>query len=396
LGLFETRSLNFKNVIVVDVNEGLLPSLNIYEPLIPREVMIKLNLDRLELEEEIQRYGFMRLISAAQNVHLIYQQNSDCTRSRFLEELIWEQEERLEEIGAVDIIRGSFEVSVEKKQRVIPKTVAMVNFLKNFRFSASSINTYLQNPYLFYCRYVLGLKVTDDLLEDPESRHIGIFIHDLLQDAFGGFIGKKPVLDANFRKYFQKTYEARFENVFGKSGRRDTFLMETVLKTRLDRFLDQEALRCESDVKQVLYVERKFDDVISLGGNQVHLTYRVDRVDEMTDGSILILDYKTGGMDPMPKDMPVDVTLTRETIRDHVKSFQMPLYVHYLRKQFPSREVNSALYHLRTMSAEYFLGKAQIKNTEGILDNYLKALDFIMAEIYNLKVPFVDDPVDIR
>ncbi len=61
LGLFETRALNFKNVIVVDVNEGLLPSLNIYEPLIPREVMIKLNLDRLELEEEIQRYGFHAL-----------------------------------------------------------------------------------------------------------------------------------------------------------------------------------------------------------------------------------------------------------------------------------------------------------------------------------------------
>ena len=266
LGLFETRGLNFKNVIVVDVNEGLLPNLNIYEPLIPREVMIKLNLDRLELEEEIQRYGFMRLISAAQNVHLIYQQNSDRTRSRFLEELIWEKEERSGSIGAVDIIRGAFEVSVEKKQRVIPKTAAMVDFLKSFKFSASSINTYLQNPYLFYCRYVLGLKVTDDLLEDPESRHIGIFIHDLLQEAFGGFVGKKPVLDAHFRKYFQKIYESRFAAVFGKAGRSDTFLMETVLKTRLERFLDQEALRCETDVKQVLYVERRFEDVISLEG----------------------------------------------------------------------------------------------------------------------------------
>jgi hypothetical protein len=163
LGLFETRGLNFKNVIVVDVNEGLLPSLNIYEPLIPREVMIKLNLDRLELEEEIQRYGFMRLISAAKEVHLIYQQNSDRTRSRFLEELIWEQEERMGKIGAVDIVRGAFEVSVERKQRAIPKTPAMVDFLKSFRFSASSINTYLQNPYLFYCRYVLGLKIKDDL-----------------------------------------------------------------------------------------------------------------------------------------------------------------------------------------------------------------------------------------
>jgi hypothetical protein len=348
------------------------------------------------LEEEIQRYGFMRLISAAQNVHLIYQQNSDRTRSRFLEELIWEKEERSGAIGAVDITRGAFEVSVEKKQRVIPKTKGLVDFLKGFKFSASSINTYLQNPYSFYCRYVLGLKVTDDLLEDPESRHIGIFIHDLLQEAFGGFVGKKPVLDERFRKYFQKIYESRFAAVFGKAGRSDAFLMETVLKTRLERFLDQEALRCETDVKKVLYVERRFEDVINLGKEEVRLTYRVDRVDEMMDGTILILDYKTGSMDPKPKELPANVTLTREYIRDHVKSFQMPLYVHYLRKQFPGREVNSALYHLRTMSLDRFLSTAQIKDVEKILEGYFKALDFIMAEIYNLEMPFIDDAVDIK
>jgi len=53
LGLFETRSLNFENVIIIDVNEGILPSLNIYEPLIPREVMINLDISRIEKEEEI-------------------------------------------------------------------------------------------------------------------------------------------------------------------------------------------------------------------------------------------------------------------------------------------------------------------------------------------------------
>jgi ATP-dependent helicase/DNAse subunit B len=383
-------------VIVVDVNEGLLPHLNIYEPLIPREVMIELDLDRLELEEEIQRYEFMRLISAAQNVHLIYQRSKDRARSRFLEELIWEKEERSGSIGTVDIVRGAFEVSVEKKQRVIPKTKGLVDFLKNFRFSASSINTYLQNPYAFYCRYVLGLKVTDDLLEDPESRHVGIFIHDLLQQAFAGFVGKKPVLDARFREYFKKIYESKFAAVFGQALRSDTFLMETVLKTRLEQFLDQEALRCERQVKQVLYVERRFEDVISLGGEQVHLTYRVDRVDEMMDRTILILDYKTGSMDPMPKDIPADGTLSREYIRDHVKSFQMPLYVHYLRKQFPGREVNSALYHLRTMSVEKFLKDVQMKDVEKLLDGYFQALDFTMAEIFNLEIPFIDDPVDIK
>jgi len=399
LGLFETRALNFKNVIVVDVNEGLLPSLNIYEPLIPREVMIKLDLDRLELEEEIQRYGFMRLISAAQKVHLIYQQNNDRTaRSRFIEELIWEQEQRQGRIGSVPIIRGSFKVGVERKQRSIPKTPAMVQYLKDFKFSASSINAYLRNPYAFYCQYVLGLRPKEDLLETPESRHIGTFIHGLLQDAFKRFVAKKPLLDEDFRKIFQKIYAAKFAEVFGRTQRSDTFLMETVLKARLERFFNIETLRCANEVKQVLYVEKKFEEILTLGGQGVHMTYRVDRVDEMIDGTILILDYKTGSVEPKVRDTGnfESVDLSREYIRDHIRSFQMPLYTHYVRRQFPGIAVNSALYYLRTMSLDLFLAPSQIASSEELLAGYFKALDFIMAEIFNLEIPFVDDPVDIK
>ena len=32
----------------------------------------------------------------------------------------------------------------------------------------------------------------------------------------------------------------------------------------------------------------------------------------------------------------------------------------------------------------------------GPVEGYFKALDFIMAEIFNLEIPFVDDPVDIK
>ena len=39
LGLLESRSLSFDNVIIMDVNETLLPKLKINEPLIPREII---------------------------------------------------------------------------------------------------------------------------------------------------------------------------------------------------------------------------------------------------------------------------------------------------------------------------------------------------------------------
>ena len=74
----------------------------------------------------------------------------------------------------------------------------------------------------------------------------------------------------------------------------------------------------------------------------------------------------------------------------------MPLYVYYLRKQFPGREVNSVLYHLRTMNIEKFLEGTPMGDMDAHLNGYFKALDFIMAEIYNPEIPFIDDPVEIK
>ena len=174
--------------------------------------------------------------------------------------------------------------------------------------------------------------------------------------------------------------------------------METVLKTRLERFLDLEALRCEKDVSRVLYIERKFDDIISLPSGDLHMTCRVDRVDEMTDGGIMVIDYKTGSVDPMPADISgVDESmLSREFIRDRVRSFQLPLYVYYLQRHFPGRAINSFLYHLRTMSIDKFFKDGRGQDIDQLMTAYLKALDLIIAEIYNPEIPFTDDPVDIK
>ncbi len=392
LGLFETRALNFKNVIVLDVNEGVLPSLSIYEPLIPREMMIKLNLDRLELEEEIQRYGFMRLISSAQNVYLIYQHNTDKVRSRFVEELIWEQERRRENLGSVEIIRGAFEVSVQRNSRSVVKTKEILDFLSSFTFSASSINTYVRNPYKFYCQYVLGLKQKDNLLEDPQGRQIGTFVHNLFEQTFKGFIGQKPVIDEAFKKYFYKVYETRFAENFARSKRSDMFLMESVLRTRLERFLKEEAERCQQ-VEKILYIERKFEQILTLAGRQLRFSYRVDRVDQMQDGSILILDYKTGPIDPMPKSPQVieNLDLTRANIVGSIYSFQMPLYAQYFHGEYPNQRVDAVLYHLRTMELNYFLRKYPLEEIPRILSVYNYALEAVVREIFNPDVPFVDD-----
>lgn len=395
LGLFETRSLNFENVIVLDANEGVLPSLKIYEPLIPREVMVSLNLDRLELEEEIQRYQFMRLISSAKNVHVVYQESKEKERSRFVEELVWEKEKEQKKIGVVKAERATFLTKPTMIERRVKKTPAMIELLRNHVYSASSVNTYVRNPMEFYYKYVCGLEEKEDLLDEPEAKNVGTFIHELLEHSFYPFLNKKPEITGVFEKRFWDAFEEKFEQVFGPNLGSESFLLKAVLKERLSRFIENEKDNEARRVNKILYLENSFEDTVSLSCGPIRFRYIVDRVDELADGTVMIIDYKTGSVDVMPK--PVEriegLPLSRETIRDNVKSFQIPLYFHYLDKNFKDKPINAALYNLRTLKISKFIeeGAADRKKVNNV---YLRSLDFVLSEILDVDEDIVEDRSD--
>jgi hypothetical protein len=396
LGLLETRSLNFENVIIMDVNEGVLPSLSVHEPLIPREVMISLGLDRLELEEEIQRYQFMRLISSAKNVHLVYQESKDKEKSRFIEELIWEEQKAREKVVLPAVTQPNFRVDITPAQKIVYKTPEIIEFLKKHTYSASSINMYLRNPMEFYTNYVLALREQEDLLDEPEARHVGTFIHELLEDAFKPFLGKAPKIDKAFRAHFENIFETKFEEVFSKTMKSDSFLLRSIIIERLNQFLDHEQFSSERQVEKILYLENRFADVVSLPAGDIKFRYVVDRVDKMKDGTVMIVDYKTGSVDQMPKALGQIMTmpLSRQTIFENVKSFQIPLYFHYLNKQFPDAPINAALYNLRTLELHKFIDSKTNADRESINKAFLNALNFILEEILNPDIGFIDDPLE--
>jgi len=392
LGLFETRALNFDEVIVMDVNEGLLPHLNIYEPLIPRDVMIGLNLDRLEQEEEIQRYQFMRLLSAAKTVHLVYEESRDKARSRFVEELVWEHQKDRSSLEPPATCRPSFNVEVAAQHLEVVKTPQMIEKLKKHRFSASSINTYLWSPIEFYYQYVLGLREREDLLEEPENRQVGTFVHQVLEEAFKGFVGKTPVIDKAFQAHFKKLVDRHFDETLGRSMRSDAFLLKSVLDMRLHRFIEHEATSPDRRVQEIVSVEQSYYERIALSCGELEFVYKLDRVDRLHDGTLMVIDYKTGSVDPMPKDISRIETmdLSRESIFEHLHSFQIPLYFFYLVKHHPDQRINAALYNLRTLELKKLIDQKMQAPLEQIELAFMRALDYIMCEILNPDVPFRD------
>ncbi|MBF0486059.1 MAG: PD-(D/E)XK nuclease family protein, partial [Candidatus Omnitrophica bacterium] len=370
------------------------PKLDIRSSLVPREVMISLKLDRLELEEEIQRYQFMRVISSAKNVHLVYQERPDKERSRFIEELVWEEEKKRNARMDFPVERAAFAVQINPQLRSVPKTPALLDFLGSFRFSATSINTYLKNPYEFYASYCLGLKENEDLLDEPDGRQIGNFIHELLKEAFTPLLKKPFVMDEEASQRLNKLFEKKFEAEFTRSMRSDAFLLKAVIAHRLKVFMDKEQDRAPL-VSQILHIEQAFESAIPLSGRAVRCYSVVDRVDLLKDGTVCLIDYKTGGNDRLPKkDFDASGGLSRELIFKDVSSFQMPLYYYFLSMAYPQARIQTQLYHLREARLEAF-PKAPVAAHEEFLKPYLKALDFLITEIMDPQKPFIDDDLAI-
>ncbi|MFH1094057.1 MAG: PD-(D/E)XK nuclease family protein [Candidatus Omnitrophota bacterium] len=395
LGLFETRALSFDNVIIMDVNESVLPRLSANEPLVPRPVMISLGLDRLEEEEGIQRYQFMRLINSAKNVHLIYNDSPDKPRSRFIEELVWEEEKTSKCMNTELVPRAVFKCEVMRKVGSIQKDDKINDLLKDFRFSASSINVYLKCPIQFYYRYVLGLREKENLLDELESREIGTFVHELLEDMFRMFINKTPVIGPAFKKKFFAEFESRFVKVFSRRMKSDAFMIEQILKYRLERFLANEAENPDRKIEAIEALEQDIEKKIRLKNRTVNLLCRIDRIDRKNHENIIVLDYKTGSSDDIPagfKSLQKAVDSPgRNVIKNTVKSFQLPLYLYCVQEQYPAQIITAALYNLRTLKLDQFPKVRDYGQKDQIMRLCLEMLSYIIDEIHDQNVPFEAD-----
>ncbi|MFA5392963.1 MAG: PD-(D/E)XK nuclease family protein [Candidatus Ratteibacteria bacterium] len=395
LGLFEVRGLAFQEVIVIDANESILPRLRLSEPLIPRDVMISIGLERYGLEEEIQRYQFHSLLAPARNVYLVYDGNLKKEKSRYLEEINWKKQQETVSLEEPPARKAFFNVQAEAVKSTIGKNPDMITFLRDFRYSASSVDTYLQCPLMFYYRYVLGLREKEELLEEPESKEIGIFVHVLLEEAYQGFLGKKPVIDEKFRMFFLDMMAERFKTGFQKTIKAGDFLVRQLLRQRLEKFLDYE--RENREVGEIVSLEQGLEGEVESSGRVFKFGYKVDRIDRLPDGRLLVIDYKTGAERKVPAVKKLELMeLNRKSIREAVNSFQLPLYIDFIEKKYKAAGTTAALYYLRKINLVEFPGKEYLPQKEQIMGQCLRALKYILSEIINPAVNFCPDEDSCR
>lgn len=394
LGLNQTHSLNFENVVILDVNEGKLPNIPQIEPLIPKEVLISLKINRAEKEEEIQRYQFMRLISGAKRVHLIYRDDDETERSRYIEELVWKKQKDLVKPANIDVLPVSvnaFKFAALPSKNVIEKTSSMAEMIKGMRFSATRIDCYMNCPKRFYYQYVLKLSEKEDIPEEMESVDVGDFLHKLLYEAYKGFVKEKPVISKEFKKTFYAKFEKMFNETFLRKMKSDSFMLKEVMIARMESFLSCESAR---GVEKILSLEQEYNGKIKTSSNAFEFVAKVDRVDVLQGGELLIVDYKTGAIKKPSKDIEALRNASgREAIKKAVVSFQLPIYMEVLSKieEFFGRAFNAALYGIRDTELISLWKNENESERKELTALYAKLLRDILEEAIDPKVPFLPD-----
>lgn len=350
LGPLETRGLSFSRVVFMDANESSLPRVRAQEPLLPREVMLALGLDRSGAEEEIQRYHFRRLVAGARQVHLVYSRDPRLEPSRFLEGLAWECQRASGSGEKPPVKAATFRLEKCPSPPAIPRFPELVGFLENFSYSPTSLDDYLACPCRFYYRHVLGLGESDELSDEPDGRAIGVFLHRFLAEFFRPFLGGRPAHDDEFRRRFNTALEKAFRRELSGRIRSGDFLVLAVLRHNLGRFLDQEAARPPAEI---ISLEEGFRERLAVGGRTVMFRCRADRIDRPAGGGLVVIDYKSGGPGEIPRIRPealagLSENAGRLEVRAAIRSFQLPLYAFFAQRRYRAADVRAAYCDLRS------------------------------------------------
>ena len=201
MGLLETRNLDFRNVIMLSVNEGQMPKGDKRASLIPYTLRVAYGMTTIEREVSLYAYYYYRLMQRAESITFLYNSSTDAGNkgemSRFMLQTLAEkddlfgkdQEIALRAFTTINETKKVEPLRVNKSSEVMEKLYACFN--DEHILSPSAIITYMKCPLKFYLNYVAGLRPEDEVSDDIDKPMFGTILHDAMHHLYLPY-EKKP------------------------------------------------------------------------------------------------------------------------------------------------------------------------------------------------------------
>ncbi len=336
------KGLEFPHVFVTRVASASFPSGHserLFE--FPRELgrgraLFQADSKELHYEEEL-RVFYVAITRARDSLTLSARRarGKDPVPPRYLRSLaqkkelasfLWRREAREYRVDVDAVAVAAATVSAVTPWVLLPPRVP----LQGVPLSASAIETYERCPLQFKIARDWNLPA-----EPAAPMQFGAAVHTVLHDYFGAM-----------RQGGARTQEqvlAKFREEMGKGLYDDPLQRELYEKQGVEQLAAFLATHAAAPVPKVLDTERKFRVEIS----GVTVVGRVDRLDQIDEKRVRIVDYKTG----RPRDQ-----------EDADKSLQLSLYAIAARDAWGADPASLVFYNLDTNSAvETFRSPAQLQ-----------------------------------
>ncbi len=348
MGLLETRAVNFKAVIIVDFNEGVVPKRSLKDKFLSTAVKKYAKLPTIKDRENLQKYYYEKLIFKASYVAISYVHNDTSQISRFAHELF-------------NDYKFSNEVADSKYEHILYKKHKLSHFnrdidldidLSTLTWSATSLKTFLECKRRFYLKHLIHIK-EHHFSAKPQGFELGSIIHKILEEFY---IENRCVDEKS---------EEKLNILFNKYKKENAFLLLDleIWKRKLKKFLELEKSRFETGLS-VFSLEKTFN--IEYKG--IKLKGVIDRIDKGKN-VYEIIDYKTSSV------LKVDTLKTYEKSSD----FQLEFYFLALKDEIKENSLLEPYY--------YDLNKMKLLK-ESVLEQKLELLDEILKDLKTTNVKF--------
>ena len=377
MGILESRAIDFENLIILGLTEGVFPKKNPPMTFIPFNLRKGYELPTIDNQDSIFAYYFYRLIHRAKNIKLIYTTNKALTEesemSRFLQQLVYEYPGKIIQQSALQQINIQ-----ERRELIAEKNDKVQEILDDWKngdkkLSPSALSEYLLCPLKFYYKYILKISESEELEEDLSGRVFGNIFHEVIQNIFEDFIGKEVTKEDIYRIIKDKeNIKIKLQEAFDKEFKTDTstrklyqdlqgknILVFEIIFKYIIQLLKIEANRAPFTI---IGLEKEVKATVDTNFGTIHLGGKIDRVDKKGK-EIIIADYKTGRAEN--SFIKIEDLFNQKT-HDKTKAiFQTLLYSYILdNSEYKNQPINPNIIPLRSIyNPDFKADIIQKKNT---------------------------------
>ena len=198
MGVLETRLLDFDKLLLLNVEEGIIPQRQTDSSFIPYYLRKTYHMQTSDERATVYAYNFFRLLSRAGEATILYATaetaESGKGMSRFIMQMLYSPEFEVTRTNLLEpSVLTAFQETEEQTSSLLSGLVVEDGIVKRpdgkrYMLSPSALNTYISCPRSFYRQYVLGLptKQKQDVLFEPNT--MGSFVHHAMEYLYRTYL----------------------------------------------------------------------------------------------------------------------------------------------------------------------------------------------------------------